>query len=116
MKTAALLRVPDCLAVVLLCCAAGCVTTVVEDARKPAAEITWITTQTGDETTLHWESDPAIFYTVLYADRKDAGAEWKPLPGYVRMKGTGQEITVTDTVPPGEKRHYRVYPEPLTER
>jgi hypothetical protein len=79
----------------------------------PVIETTLIVTRAGNTATLQWKSDPRVFYTVVYASRKDAKAEWKPLPGYVKIRGSGETITITDKVPFGEKRHYRLHVEPI---
>lgn len=77
-------------------------------------ETTLIITRVDDVATLQWDSDARAYYTVLYATRRDAKAHWQPLPGCVRIRGTGERITITDKIPPGETRYYRLHVEPIS--
>jgi hypothetical protein len=106
-----LLRDPLLASLLLVVLAAGCVTEVVRE--KPLEETTLIVSQSGTTATLQWESSPDALYTVLFSETRKASAEWKPLPGYVKVRGSGGTITVTDSVPRGEMRQYRIYTEPL---
>ncbi|MBN1270272.1 MAG: hypothetical protein JXB04_11845 [Kiritimatiellae bacterium] len=80
----------------------------------PTIEATLVITRVEGTATLQWESDPRALYTVVYAARRDAKAKWQPLPGYVKLRGNGERITITDKIPPGETRYYRLHVEPIT--
>jgi len=66
----------------------------------------------GGKATLQWNTRPDMFYTVMYTPRRKGGAQWKPLPAYTRVPGTGGTVIITDTIPRGSKRFYRLHIEP----
>ncbi len=57
---------------------------------------------------LTWQSQRDKEYTVLYADGRRVGAEWRALEGASRIRGTGQEIRWEDRMPQGQTRYYRL--------
>lgn len=58
---------------------------------------------------MSWNSTEGHSYTVLYSDRRDAPInEWKALPGYIDLKGSGGTMTARDRIPKGTIRNYRL--------
>jgi len=58
---------------------------------------------------MSWNSKKGRSYTVLYSDRKNAPInEWRALPGYIDIKGSGGTMTARDLVPKGINRNYRL--------
>jgi hypothetical protein len=53
---------------------------------------------------------------VLYASSHKADAVWKPMEGAVNVQGTGGNIQLTDRVPYGETRYYRLQTRPSSPR
>lgn len=96
------------LALLLGALAAGAGCRTVREIEEPLAETTLIVTRAGDATTLRWNSRRGVTYLVLYADRREAKARWRPLPGAERVRGTGETITLTDRIPASQVRYYRV--------
>ncbi len=92
----------------------GCVTSV--ERREPAAETVLMVSKSEDAATLQWASDAGTMYTVLYSRSRSAKTPWEPLPGYTRIRGTGQTITIKDQFPRGQSRFYRVHTEPIAVR
>lgn len=68
-----------------------------------------IVVRSGNEIEMSWNSQADRSYTILHSSRRDAaGNQWKPLRGYVNIRGTGRTIRATDRVPRGKKRYYRL--------
>jgi hypothetical protein len=89
-----------------LFCAAGCVTEVVQ---TPEKEATLVVTRAGDTATLTWKAEKGITYVVMYSDGADAPRKWKVLPGAEHVQtASGEQITLTDRLPPGANRYYRL--------
>ena len=98
----------------LLCLAAGCAT--VREEQKPVADTTLMVTRAGEAMTLGWKALPDVDYVIWYADRRDAQARWKVLPGAERIAGRGQHVTWRDRVPTGQNRYYRLQAVPASAR
>ena len=93
----------------LLMLSSGCVT---EEVINPdAIQVRLFVTRAGggEETHISWLSEKELIYTVLYADRLDAQAQWKTLEGAIQLRGTGKNIELTDRVPVGVDRYYRLH-------
>jgi hypothetical protein len=61
----------------------------------------------GGETTITWKSSSNLTYTIYYTDAplgKLAG--WKPLPQGTNLRGTGQQITISDQAGAESSRRY----------
>lgn len=55
------------------------------------------TTFTGGETTITWKAEAGQTYTVYYSDAPAGKLPgWKPLPQGSNLRGTGQQMTITD--------------------
>ncbi len=67
-----------------------------------------IVARSGDTATLSWQSEAGELYTVIYADGRRTGVEWRPLEGAERIRGDGGEIRLRDQMPPGMIRYYRL--------
>lgn len=67
-----------------------------------------IVARSGDSALLSWETRVGELYTVLYADGRRVGVDWKPLEGASRIPGNGNEIRITDRMPLGITRYYRL--------
>lgn len=61
-----------------------------------------------DEVTLSWDSERGRLYTILYTDKPSGDAIWSPLPGYVRMPGTGRTETLKFKVDPIRPRRFNL--------
>jgi len=61
-----------------------------------------------DEVTLTWNSERGRLYTILYTDKPSGDAIWSPLPGYVRMPGTGRTETLKFRVDPIRPRRFNL--------
>ena len=72
-----------------------------------------IVARIGDAALLTWNSSIDNEYTVVYADGRRVGAEWRPLPGAVGLRGTGREMRIEDQMPPDRDRHYRLMISPI---
>jgi hypothetical protein len=103
-------------ALLLAALAAGCVMQASRPRMDPSkvVDTTLMVARAGSEATLQWDTEPGTLYTVMYAPDRRAGVQWKPLPGAVRLEGHGQTIRLTDSVPVGINRHYRLHIEPLS--
>ncbi len=86
----------------------GCVSTIIE----PAARTDFATAQAGDTVQMQWSSQTGMLYTISYSDTLGAGARWQPLPQAMRLRGTGQPMTLSDRVPGGRPRFYDILIEP----
>lgn len=75
-----------------------------------------IVARIGNSALLSWQSSAENEYTVLYADGSRVGAEWRPLEGASRVRGTGGEIRIEDQMPPNRIRYYRLMITPLGHR
>lgn len=98
----------------VLALVAGCAT--VREEQKPVADTTLMVTRAGEDLTLSWMAQPQVDYVVWYADRRDAQARWKVLPGAERVPGRGQTVTWRDRVPTGQNRYYRLQAVPASAR
>ena len=87
---------------------AGCVSTIIE----PAARTDFATARAGDTVQMQWSSQTGMLYTISYSDTMGAGARWQPLPQGIRLRGTGQPMTLSDRVPGGRPRFYDILMEP----
>lgn len=87
---------------------AGCKTVRVIEEEPPLAETVLMVARTSEGMHLQWASRTGFVYTVLYADRRDGKARWQPLPGAVRLMGTGQPITLRDRIAASQPRYYRL--------
>ena len=104
-----LARLARCLAapVLLAALAAGCVTEIAE---VPGQTLTTlVTSRAGEEVRGSWNTESGKLYTVLYAPNRDARTQWRVLPGYQMLPGTGGRMLLKDRVPLGENRYYRLY-------
>ena len=99
---------------VLMLGSVGCVTSV--ERREPAVETVLLVSKSENTATLQWESDAGAMYTVLQSSSRSAKTPWVPLPGYTRIRGTGQAITINDQFPRGQTRFYRLHTEPIVTR
>lgn len=92
----------------LLAFAAGCQAMRVREEQRPLAETTLMVTRTGERMSLSWNTMPGAAYAVFFSDRRDAKARWQVLRGGEKVIGTGSAVTLTDRVPAGQPRFYRV--------
>ena len=103
------------LALMVGCLVVSC-TTPSPEMTDESPRATLIVARTGDHSVLSWQSRVGEMYTVLYADGSRVGVEWKPLQGAQRIHGNGQEIRLTDRMPPGVIRYYRLMVVPAESR
>lgn len=96
------------------CLATGCATIREEEA--PLTEVVLMVSRGADDAVLSWNTRVGERYTVLYAESREAGARWQPLPGAQGIRGTGAPITIRDPVPAGRPRFYRIDVLPSTSR
>ncbi len=90
----------------------GCVSEQVRSDRGLRTTLT--TTRVGNRVIIAWESQPEVYYTVVFAPAGQGGGVWRPLRGCVRLPGTGRMIVVTNYVPQGVEYRYRLIVEPAT--
>lgn len=65
------------------------------------------TAYSGGAMTITWKSTPEVLYTVFYTDApRGKVPDWKPLPQANKLKGTGEQISISDTVAPDSPRRY----------
>ncbi len=95
---------PVAMAALLL--ASGCVHQ--EITRSPKDDSTLTITRAGDAVQLGWRSRPDRIYTVVYSERLGGGAVWQALPAATMVKGTGGLMNISDSVPDGRARYYRL--------
>ena len=93
--------------ILLLGAATGCVTVVESDVPE-ARHAPLMVVRSGNYALLSWESERNIEYTILYADGERRFADWRPLAGAERIRGTGREIRVEDRLYGNQPRHYRL--------
>ena len=60
---------------------------------------------------LSWVSEVGKTYTVLHSPSLTE-PDWKPLPGFANIAGTGENLRVPDMAPKDEVRFYRVVVNP----
>lgn len=58
--------------------------------------------------TLSWKSEKGFLYTIMYTDKPSGDARWAPLPGHVRMPGTGQTETLKFETDPTQPRRFNL--------
>ncbi len=94
---------------------AGCVSVEVPPPRTGGTAQTdpLIVARIGDAALLSWNSSINNEYTVVYADGRRVGADWRPLPGAVGLRGTGREMRIEDQMPADRDRHYRLMISPV---
>lgn len=95
------------LALVLLFSTIGCVRT--EQARKPAATANLVILRGQGGVRLSWLSVRGQVYTVQMKDRAKPGSKWEFHPQAINLMGTGRQMEVLDTPPPGITRQYRLH-------
>ncbi len=61
-----------------------------------------------DQVTLSWKSEKGYLYTIIYTDKPSGDAHWQPLPGYIRMPGTGRTETLQFRVDPTRPRRFNL--------
>lgn len=64
--------------------------------------------RSADEAVLSWSSRRGEEYMILFAESRESNARWRPLPGYERVRGTGETIEIRDPVPQNVPRFYRI--------
>ena len=58
---------------------------------------------------ISWPTEHSLYYTVLYYDgRKRRMPQWTILPNGFNIRGTGEEVVVSDKPPRGVNREYRI--------
>lgn len=67
-----------------------------------------IRTQAGDRVTLQWESEPNLFYSVVYTTSLAERRPWQQMPQYTNLPGTGGTMTVVFTSPEPGSLYYRL--------
>lgn len=89
-----------------LLCTAGCVREVIQ----PVRETTYVTTRSGDEVTMTWTGRRGTYYNVLYTDQKVSAGQWvlHPKGTNLRAANDGETMSLTDRVPVGTDRRYRL--------
>lgn len=61
----------------------------------------------GGKTTISWKSAGDLTYTIYYTDAPVGTlADWKPLPQGANLRGTGQQITISDQADAKSSRRY----------
>lgn len=95
-----------CAAAIALLAGAGCIHQEVR--RSPETDTTLTITRSGETVLLGWRSRPDRIYTVMYSEKLGAGAVWKALPAATLVKGSGSAMNITDSVPDGNTRYYRL--------
>lgn len=91
--------------------AAACTTTTAEHTEE-GRHAPLIVARSGDVATLSWQTQVGELYTILYADGRRVGVDWRPLPGVYRVPGNGQEMRMQDQMTRGVVRYYRLLIEP----
>ena len=86
----------------------GCVHQEISSKGAPAGQTTLTVTRSGEVVQLSWKSEVGKIYDVLYADKLGGRTEWKVLSGAGRLRGTGGELTFTDSITGGANRYYRL--------
>jgi hypothetical protein len=94
---------------------AGCVTEQIRHSPS-LAESSLIVTRSGEEVTLHWQTEPGSLYTISYTDRRGQPGGWKLLPGWVNVPGTGALMMATDRVRADQDRRYQLGVRPAGKR
>jgi len=87
----------------------GCATKRVILNEKSNSESRLIVARSGSDVTLAWESEPSSAYTIRYSRTLGKKSEWRILPGFDRIRGTGRKVTYKVTVPVNEPRYFRLY-------
>lgn len=59
---------------------------------------------------LEWQSKAGQTYTILYRDAFPPSSEWRPLPRYRDISGTGAKVRVVDHPPTQQQRKYKLRP------
>ena len=95
------------LAFLVLLAPLGCVRT--EEARKPAAQVNLAIVRGQGGVKLSWLSVRGQIYTLQMKDRAKPGAKWEFHPQAINLMGTGKQMEVIDTPPPGINRQYRLH-------
>ena len=85
----------------------GCVTVENLDETEPQ-HAPLMVVRSGDYALLSWDSELNREYAVLYTDGDRRFADWHPLKGAERIRGTGREIRIEDRLPVDRLRHYRL--------
>ena len=93
-------------ALILVFC--GCVHQEIVGKGGPRSETTLTVTRSGESVQLGWKSDKGKVYDVLYSEKLGGKSEWKVLPGAGSIRGTGEAITITDSIASGANRYYRL--------
>ena len=88
-----------------LAVAGGCVTDTSVDEGQST---TLFVTRAGDTASIGWISRPGLVYTLLYSNGMNAKSPWRPVDGASQIVGTGEQITLTDSVAASEQRYYRL--------
>ena len=100
------LRVAGLASVCFAWALSGCVTEIVSP--PPGKQTTLVVTRVGDQAILTWKPEKGIAYVLMCRDDKQ-NSQWKPLPGAQNLQSvSGEQFTITDQIPPGENRYYRL--------
>lgn len=87
---------------------AGCVTEEIAPEDVAVAASRLVVARSGSVVHLSWQSQSDLTYTLLFSDRRDARARWRPLPEASNLRGTGGPMNFTDQVPANQARYYRL--------
>lgn len=81
--------------------------------KQPKAA-TLLVSRSGTRASLQWRTVPGLLYTVMYAKDRSTQSQWKPHMKCTRIPGTGETFTMTDVIPLGVDRVYRLQIEPYS--
>lgn len=85
----------------------GCST--IDSSRMDTERTSLVVVEVEGRVQMSWSSIEGRSYTIIYSDNANTPVnQWRPLPGYVDIPGTGGQMTATDNIPKGATRHYRL--------
>jgi hypothetical protein len=91
----------------IICSQDGCVSTATTDYAERSS---LVVVEVEGAVQMSWQSQTGRSYTILYSDTGDESPDqWKPLPGYTEMPGSGGSMSAKDRLPAGVDRKYRLH-------
>lgn len=85
----------------------------VEHEKKPLAKANLFVSRGPQSTTLQWESQPGILYTIMAKQKNARSGTWVPIRDASNLHGTGSTMRYIDHPRRGLEKSYRLHLVPM---
>ena len=80
----------------------------VKHEKKPIAKANLFISRGAKETTLQWESQVGVLYTIMQKAKNSRSGTWTPIPDAQNIRGTGSTMIYVDHPRRGLEKSYRL--------